>query len=212
MESIDAYVVRLDRLLLGPRRVRADLVAEARDGLVDATEALEARGMERAAAERQAVAEFGSAEEIAAAFRTELGLAQARRTLTWFAAVLLPQPIIWAEGRWPWNSGEIALSQSSVVQLLDRLVENTGGLMMIGTVIAVAACGIGTRWPAARRRAARFTALFVLIAWLTITLLGVAMTLVGTSPPAVGLAWLLLFVTGPLGFAAVSAHRCLKIA
>jgi hypothetical protein len=210
--SIDGYVDRLDRLLQGQRRVRSDLVAEVRDGLVDATEALEARGIDRAIAECRAIAEFGSAEEIAEAFRSELGLAQARRTLVLFAAVLAPQPILWDEGRWPWNSGEREFHDSQLTLLLDGLVENLGGVMMIGTVIAVVACGIGTRWPAARRYAARFTALFVLITWLGITLTGVALTFAGNPAPAGGLMWLLLLVTGPLGLAVVSAHRCLKIA
>jgi hypothetical protein len=209
--SVDAYVARLDRALAGPRRVRADLIAEARDGLVDATEALQARGLDRRTAERRAVAEFGPVDEIAAAFRSELGIAQARRTLVIFAAVLLPQPIIWAEGRWPWNSGEIT-ANGPVVRALDLAVESLGGAVIVGTVLALAVCGIGLRWRVARRHAVRATALFVLAAWAVMTLAGIALTLTGSPDPAGGLLWLLVWLVAPMGCAGVAAHRCLRLA
>ena len=208
---IDTYVAHLDRALIGPRRVKADLMAEARDSLVDAAEAQQTRGLDRRAAERRAVAEFGTVDEIAAAFRTELGVAQARRTLVVFAAVLVPQPVVWAEGRWPWNSGEPAGSARPVVHLLDVMVESLGAAVMVGTVIALAACGIGLRWHFVRQHAARMTGLFVAAACVVMTLIGVVLTVVGNPTPGVGLLWLLVLLAGPLSIAGVAALRCFRV-
>src|SRR5688572_16599638 len=105
-ETIDGYAGLLAGALRGPRRLRDDLVTEARDGLVDATEAYRARGLDRAAAERAAVVDFGPVAEIAAAYRPELALAQARRSAVLLSMLILIQPIVWAEGRWPWVDDE----------------------------------------------------------------------------------------------------------
>ncbi|WP_405150839.1 permease prefix domain 1-containing protein [Sphaerisporangium sp. NBC_01403] len=81
---IDDYVTTLGRSLRGPRRVRRDLVAEARDGLADTAEAYLAQGMDQDEAERTAVAEFGTVTEVAPGYQEELTAHQGRRT----AAVL----------------------------------------------------------------------------------------------------------------------------
>lgn len=52
----DAYIAGLGRALSGPGRKKADLLAETRDGLEDATEAMGADGLTRWEAEQQAVA------------------------------------------------------------------------------------------------------------------------------------------------------------
>jgi hypothetical protein len=77
---IDAYVAELGGILRGPRRAKADLLDEARDSLVDAVRAYQDRGLDRQAAERRAVEEFGDVAEIAPGYQTELGLVQGRRT------------------------------------------------------------------------------------------------------------------------------------
>ncbi|GAA1300576.1 hypothetical protein Psi02_27360 [Planotetraspora silvatica] len=77
---IDDYVAGLRRLLHGPVRARRDLLAEARDGLVDAAEAYEAEGHVRAEAERLAIADFGPVTDIAPGFQEELAVGQGRRT------------------------------------------------------------------------------------------------------------------------------------
>ncbi|MEV0623815.1 permease prefix domain 1-containing protein [Nonomuraea sp. NPDC050404] len=76
---IDDYVAKLDGALKGPRRPKRDLVVEARDSLVDTADALEADGLERAEAERRAVAEFGRISEIAPGYQTELTAVAGRR-------------------------------------------------------------------------------------------------------------------------------------
>lgn len=77
---IERYLARLGSALRGPRATKRDLLVEARDALVDATQAYTSQGPDREVGERRAVAEFGDLETIASAYQAELGLTQARRT------------------------------------------------------------------------------------------------------------------------------------
>ncbi len=98
---VDDYVAGLAGVLRGPRRVRADLVAEARDSLVDASEAYQADGCPVELAQRRAVAEFGSHAEVLPGYQAELAVAQARRTTLLFAVALVAlrylTPLMWAD-------------------------------------------------------------------------------------------------------------------
>jgi hypothetical protein len=76
---IDDYVAELEGALSGPRGPKRDLVVEARDSLVDTADALEAEGLDRAAAEQLAVAEFGQVGEVAPGFQAELTAVAGRR-------------------------------------------------------------------------------------------------------------------------------------
>ncbi|NBE94898.1 hypothetical protein FE391_17090 [Nonomuraea sp. KC401] len=76
---IDDYVADLDRALAGPHGLKRDMVVEARDSLTDTADALEAEGVERAEAERVAVAEFGEVAEIASGYQAELTASAGRR-------------------------------------------------------------------------------------------------------------------------------------
>jgi hypothetical protein len=211
-ETIDAYVAWLSAALRGPRRVREDLVFEARDSLVDATEAYQADGLDPADAERRAVRDFGEIGEIAAGYRPELALAQARRTAVLLSVVLLLQPIIWAEGRWPWIDGSEEPT-SPVFGVLDGLVEYVGGAAIAGTVLAIAACGIGVRVAAVRRLAAGTTGVFSLLSCITVSLMAVSLGLAAqTGPILPGVLWTVLFVVAPLGIVARSARNALAIA
>lgn len=69
---IDDYVTRLSHALRGPRRPKRDLLAEARDGLLDAALVRERGGLGRLAAEQAAVREFGAVAEIVDDFQREL--------------------------------------------------------------------------------------------------------------------------------------------
>ncbi|MFC7483449.1 permease prefix domain 1-containing protein [Luedemannella flava] len=73
---IDEYVAGLGRRLVGPARLKAELLAEARDGLVDAAETAAGRGLDAPAAQRHAVAEFGTYTQVAPAYQVELAAAQ----------------------------------------------------------------------------------------------------------------------------------------
>jgi hypothetical protein len=118
--DIDGYVAGLAAALRGPRRVRDDLVAEARDSLTDAAEAYQEAGMSPPAAQRRAVDEFGSYQEIVPDYQAELAVAQGRRTALLIALALpvlyLLAPMMWWHSTWsaahPVSSGYLRLATS----------------------------------------------------------------------------------------------------
>ena len=67
--------------LRGPRARRADLLAELRDGLEDATEAAVAAGAEPGTARARVSREFGDSTVLAAELQEELAVHTARRTV-----------------------------------------------------------------------------------------------------------------------------------
>ncbi len=89
MSAIEAYLGDLDRRLSGSAGAKADLLTEARDGLIDAAEAYRTGGFDEADAERRAVADFGPAGLIAREYQTELGLRRDIRVL-WELIVGVP--------------------------------------------------------------------------------------------------------------------------
>lgn len=108
---VDGYLAELSGLLRGPLGRRRRIVAELRDGLLDAAEVRVADGMPAEQAEKEAVAAFGSPRLVAAAFAGELATAYARRTI---AAYVFTGPLV---GIWwllllqphPWRTGLVAL-------------------------------------------------------------------------------------------------------
>jgi Epoxide hydrolase N terminus/HAAS len=78
-QVIDAYLGEVAAALTGPPRARADIVAELRSGLLDAADAHRSAGLAAAPAAEAAIGEFGDPRQVAAAFRPELTLTQARR-------------------------------------------------------------------------------------------------------------------------------------
>lgn len=93
---IDGYVTELRRALTGPHGAKRDLVVEARDSLLDAADCFEAEGLDRPAAERRAVEEFGPVAEIAPAYQEEL-VALAGRRLAWLLFLSVPAvALLWA--------------------------------------------------------------------------------------------------------------------
>jgi hypothetical protein len=102
--EIDSYVTGLSGRLRGPRRVRDELVAEARDSLVDAAESYERAGMTPDEAQRRAVTEFGSYAEVVPDYQAELAIAQGRRTVLLIAMALpvlvLAAPLMWWHSPW----------------------------------------------------------------------------------------------------------------
>jgi hypothetical protein len=107
---IDDYVAALGRRLRGPRRLKRDLLAEARDGLADAAEALRADGLDRDEAERIAVAEFGDVAEIAPGYQAELAACQGRRTAALLFLSVPVTTLMWS-ALWrlhPWRPADPA--------------------------------------------------------------------------------------------------------
>ncbi len=116
--SVEGYLAALDGRLNGPRRVRAAVLAELEDGLLEAVEARTAAGLAEPAARAAALAEFGEPATVAAAFQPGLAARQARATvmgllrsgpllgLCWGATLL-------ASGVTPWHrphAGPLALA------------------------------------------------------------------------------------------------------
>lgn len=214
MEPVDAYVAELEAALRGPRRARSDLLTETRDSLIDATEAYQHRGMERAAAERQAVREFGEVDVIAPQYQTELALAQGHRTAVMTLCTLLAQPVVWNDAVLPAPASQH--DPGPVYAVLSELVEWFGGSAILGSVLAVLACGIGVRYLTAQRPLARITGTFALTVSAVLAVLGVALTAVNTTPlplfDSPGVVWLVVFLLAPLACVAASGRRCLRMA
>jgi len=92
-DLVEQYVTELDALLRGPARAKSRLVEEARDGLNETVAAHTREGEPYERAVHRAVAEFGSAQELAESFQRELTIAQARHTAR---AVALSAPFLLA--------------------------------------------------------------------------------------------------------------------
>ena len=100
---IRAYLDEVAAGLTGPRRVRARILAELRDGLEQAVADRTAPGEPADQATATVIAEFGRPDVVAAAFAEELATAYARRTLItyvvtgplvgiWWLMLLHPDP------------------------------------------------------------------------------------------------------------------------
>lgn len=103
---IDDYVTELDRALSGPSGPKRDLVVEARDSLADTADAFEAEGLDRAAAEQLAVAEFGRIREIAPGYQAEL-TAVAGRRLGRLLFVSVPVTVLMWSAIWRFQPGGV---------------------------------------------------------------------------------------------------------
>jgi hypothetical protein len=106
-----AYLTEVAARLHGPRRRRARILTELRDGLDEAVadRARDGLGPEQAAS--AAIGGFGTPAEVAAAFAGELAVAYARRTLAWFVVTGPLVGIWWLLLLWPrpWHTGPVAL-------------------------------------------------------------------------------------------------------
>ncbi|MFJ5225021.1 permease prefix domain 1-containing protein [Streptomyces sp. NPDC088400] len=212
---IDRYVAELDEALYGPRTVKADLLAEARDGLIDAAEAYEESGLDRASAERRAVADFGPVGTIAPDYQTELALAQGRRTAVLISAVLTIQPVAW------WMLLRLAGhgmddATGTGYDLVNSVVRWTGG-GAIGMALAVAiATGAGVRYLGPRRKLVRAAGFFAFVVCAVFAVLGVLLTFYSTATESLlsptGLPMTALLLGIPLVGIAVSGRRCLTAA
>jgi hypothetical protein len=108
---VDAYLGELARLLRGPRRRRARILAELRDGLDQAIAEHTTHGHTEDQAVESAIDHFGTPQAVAEAFAGELVTAYARHTIAWYIAtgplvgiwwLLLLQPH-------PWRAGLVAV-------------------------------------------------------------------------------------------------------
>ncbi|MBA2811366.1 hypothetical protein E0500_029445 [Streptomyces sp. KM273126] len=209
---IDRYVAELDKALRGPRAVKADMLAEARDGLVDAAEAYEESGLDRASAEQRAVADFGPVDIIAPEYQPELALAEGRRTALLICVVLTVQPVAWWLLLTLAGHGADARADTDYA-LVDDVVRWTGA-GAIGTALAVAiATGAGVRYLGARRRLVRAAGFFAFLVCAVFAVLGLLLTLYSPATDSLlgltGLPMTALLLGVPLAGVAVAGRRCL---
>jgi hypothetical protein len=149
-QRIDEYLAGLSRRLAGPRRVKADLLAEARDGLVDAAEAYADAGLPSSEAVARALRDFGDYRQVAADYQAELAAAQGRRTALLVTIVmpsLMPvSRLMWRGGPWT-GSGPPDSRYLLVASVLDVL-QVTAAIMAVLTLLGY---GWGSRFlPAGR--------------------------------------------------------------
>jgi len=142
---IDAYVASLSGALRGPRAAKADLVTEARDGLADAAARYEEDGLDRAAAERAAVEEFGAVADLAPEYQRELALAQGRRTAILVGAAVAAQSIV-SELAWRSAATGWTWQPNRAYAVLANAVDYTAYAVVAGALLAALACGIGSRY------------------------------------------------------------------
>ena len=209
VSTAEAYVAALDGALVGPRRVRRELVQEARDHLADASDAFRRGGLDRSEAERLAVDDFGPLDEIVPAFQTTLAVASSRRTAWMLLAVLAIQPFLW-DGPLGMHDGNPTPDGLSFT-VLDHAVEWGGGLMIALSVALVLLTGIGNRWFAAGRRVARLTALTTIVCASTIKVLALGMVLLSAQGALAPWVLFLVFILVPFSVTATQARRTLAL-
>jgi hypothetical protein len=217
MTLIDAYISSLDRSVRGPVRAKAELLTEARDGLVDATESYERQGLGREDAERRAIAEFGPMPEVAAAYQVELGIGQARRTALAVLVVMAAQPVVWNCAWRALPHGRVH-AVGALFALVSQVVEWLAGLAIVGALLLVGACGIGLRLADLGGRIPMLGAILGLSVAGVFAVFGVVLTLLSPAAEArslasvAGLPWTMVFLMMPLAGVAVLARRCLELA
>ncbi|GIJ77306.1 hypothetical protein SAMN05443287_105191 [Micromonospora phaseoli] len=117
---VEEHLRQLASRLRGPRRLRADLLTEARHGLLDAVEAYRENGLSSREASRQAVLEFGTPEQLAPAYQAELAVAALRglslRVVAFASAAAIAGDLTWRGSSWSDGprppAGYLLLSQS----------------------------------------------------------------------------------------------------
>lgn len=156
---IEEYVRVLGRRLSGTGRLKADLLAEARDGLIDAAEAYREQGLSPAAAQVRAVAEFGPIRRVLPDYQAELAVSAARRVALLLATVPVTlgslSTLMWHGA--PWTRGPI--DPNPAYSLVALVVDRLGAVLAVAGLAAFLGLTVGARrWPV-RRRVARAVAI-----------------------------------------------------
>jgi hypothetical protein len=158
--AVERYLAEIARLLPGPPRAHAGIVAELRSGLLDATDAHRSAGLPPAQAALAAIREFGEPARVAAGFRAEIAAGHARRVvvsllatgplvgLLWVATAASSHLGIRAGAPWRW------VGQSPALRVGICLVAAAVGVTAWAAVLGIASTGRLSRWLPARPRRA----------------------------------------------------------
>ncbi|MEU7998286.1 permease prefix domain 1-containing protein [Micromonospora sp. NPDC049060] len=102
--TVEERLRELGAHLRGPRRLKSDLLTEARHGLLDAVEAYRADGLPATEAQRRAVAEFGSPAQLAPAYQAELAAGALRglslRVIALATVAFVAGDLTWQGSSW----------------------------------------------------------------------------------------------------------------
>jgi hypothetical protein len=194
LDVLTAYLDELSRSLRGPRRPKADLLAEARGSLIDAVGAREARGVPTGEAQRQALAEFGTVAEVAPGYQTELAVAQGRRTGALILAVFLTQCFLWDDVRTIWPIAGVKYAGGLTI------------LLAVGALLASRRAG---------RRSSFLTGIFGYAVVALFAVMGAVLTSMRLGHEFLGLSGIprtVVFLLVPLGAIAFSSQRSLRAA
>jgi hypothetical protein len=132
--SVDAFLQALAARLPGPAKLRAEILAELQDGLLQAVDDNQAAGAETDKAVQLALAQFGDGATLARSFWPELAAARARRIVL---ALFATAPIVAA--LW------LAAARSRGIARTGGLFDSTSAHALAAVLIAAAVCaGIGT--------------------------------------------------------------------
>lgn len=197
MSPVDSYLVALDASLHGSRRRKRDLLREAADHLVDATEANEAAGLSREEAERRAVHDFGDTATVAPAYQAILSVEQSRRLAVWLFLVILAQPFAW--------DARDDATTDGLPATLNELIELSGMVSILFAVLAVVGCGVAVRFVGVREWLLRLSLTSALVSSVLIASISAALLLT-TGPVTPGrIGFISLIVWVPMGAIAVGS-------
>ncbi|MFD9891261.1 permease prefix domain 1-containing protein [Amycolatopsis sp. NPDC059027] len=194
-QGIEGYLTELDRTLSGPASAKADLLAEARDGLHDAAEAYRDGGWEAAEAEHRAVAEFGPVRVVAREYQAELGMQMGIRTL-WQLIIGVPlMQLAWDMAR-ILTFGDWTKLDTPTPSWYGFVAHFTHGAVFVVPVLGLGLLA-GMRWHSRKMdgsRLVRMSARLIVVA-VEFNMLSVALLIIATGIVDAGR----LFLTVPCG-------------
>ncbi|TDC31780.1 hypothetical protein E1211_21890 [Micromonospora sp. 15K316] len=146
---VEDHLRKLAGHLRGPAGLKADLLTEARHGLLDAGEAYRADGLPAAEAERRAVTEFGSPAQLLPAWQAELAMSALRtlslRVLAVASVLVAGGDLTWRGSSWSAGprppGGYLRLSESVSVLWLVTLALAAAGLLLVRVAARSAGSG-----------------------------------------------------------------------
>jgi len=206
----ELYLRRLDAALVGPRRPRRELLREVADHLEDATEAYVDAGWSTEEAAALAIRDFGTVEEVAPGLQEVLAVAASRRTAVWLVVAVLIQAVAWDGGLDLAAGGPP--TDGWLYAVLDATVELGGGIGVVGTLLALVATGVGSRWVPERHRLARLVAVVGTVVAVIVVAEGLLMTALYAPATSATWGWVALLLVVPFAIAVGSARRTLAAA